>query len=175
MDDIVERLRNYADPSKKTDCRDTDDMCLQAADEIERLQTENQHLKAELYRLGRFISDNAPPAQPFNSKLKKCQKCGTQEGVHGGCDCGFLKAWESNREMARCSWCNLEMQTADDCPENRTVTFPDGSELLSIPYEGTGRCHDCGIKEGNYHHPGCDNEICPRCEGQLISCSCLYD
>ena len=46
MSDIVERLRNYADPSKTTDCRDTDDMCLQAATEIERLRTECDTLKA---------------------------------------------------------------------------------------------------------------------------------
>lgn len=37
------------------------------------------------------------------------------------------------------------------------------------------RCHDCGIKPGGFHHPGCDNERCPRCQGQLISCGCLGD
>ncbi len=23
-----------------------------------------------------------------------CTKCGTEEGVHGGCDCGYLAAWK---------------------------------------------------------------------------------
>lgn len=36
-------------------------------------------------------------------------------------------------------------------------------------------CHDCGIKEGNIHHFGCDMEGCPFCGGQLISCGCCYD
>jgi len=36
-------------------------------------------------------------------------------------------------------------------------------------------CHDCGVKEGQYHEPGCDCEICPICGGQLISCNCCYE
>jgi len=35
-------------------------------------------------------------------------------------------------------------------------------------------CHDCGIEEGKFHHPGCDMERCPFCGGQLISCDCCY-
>lgn len=39
------------------------------------------------------------------------------------------------------------------------------------------RCGDCGIKNkfGNFHHPGCDMEICPRCGQQQISCECVDD
>ena|SRR5947209_914134 len=37
------------------------------------------------------------------------------------------------------------------------------------------RCVDCRVKGGGYHHPGCHNERCPRCGGQLISCGCLDD
>ncbi|MEM3858781.1 MAG: hypothetical protein QW478_05170 [Candidatus Micrarchaeaceae archaeon] len=33
-------------------------------------------------------------------------------------------------------------------------------------------CHDCGVKEGQIHHWGCDVEVCPRCGKQLISCNC---
>ena len=36
------------------------------------------------------------------------------------------------------------------------------------------RCHDCGIIEGQLHETGCDMEICPFCNGQLISCKCVY-
>ena len=35
------------------------------------------------------------------------------------------------------------------------------------------RCHDCGVKDGGFHHPRCDSEICPKCGGQIITCGCL--
>lgn len=78
--------------------------------------------------------------------------------------------------MAICDHCQQEMLEADDCPANLAVQYPDGAELPSSTYhfnEPTGRCHDCNIRHGNHHHPGCDVERCPRCEGQLISCGCL--
>ncbi len=28
----------------------------------------------------------------------RCPKCGTNEGVHGGCDCGHLNAWTKLQE-----------------------------------------------------------------------------
>lgn len=36
-------------------------------------------------------------------------------------------------------------------------------------------CHDCGAENGQYHHPGCDSEECPRCGGQYIICDCRSD
>jgi len=36
-------------------------------------------------------------------------------------------------------------------------------------------CGDCGVAAGQYHHSGCDLEICPRCRGQAISCNCGDD
>ena len=76
---------------------------------------------------------------------------------------------------AICDYCNQDMSIADDCPENRTIVYPDMTKLPASTEhfdEPSGRCHDCNIKHGNYHHPGCDVERCPRCGGQLISCSC---
>jgi hypothetical protein len=37
------------------------------------------------------------------------------------------------------------------------------------------KCHDCGVREGEFHKPGCDMERCPFCGGQLISCDCAYE
>ena len=37
----------------------------------------------------------------------------------------------------------------------------------------TDNCHDCDAVEGLYHSLGCDVAVCPRCHGQLLSCSCL--
>ena len=75
--------------------------------------------------------------------------------------------------MAVCNWCDQDMLKVDDCSGNRMVKYPNGIVLPAIPYDYEGRCHDCGIFPGNYHHPGCDMEQCPNCKGQLISCGCL--
>ncbi len=33
----------------------------------------------------------------------------------------------------------------------------------------------CGVREGEFHIPGCDMEPCPFCGSQLISCDCPYE
>jgi len=73
---------------------------------------------------------------------------------------------------AICQDCKQDMMKAKSC----TVThlrFPNGEvfERRKDMY-GDKKCHDCGITKGGYHHAGCDNERCPRCGGQLISCDC---
>lgn len=68
--------------------------------------------------------------------------------------------------------------TVNTCEGNAEVEYPDGVKIASSDFhmaEESGRCHDCNIKHGGKHHPGCDAERCPRCNGQLISCGCLDD
>ena len=75
-----------------------------------------------------------------------------------------------------CDICEQEMLEADSCKSCPIVI--DGEDFEPVPYETDDpnhKCHDCGVKAGGIHHPGCDMECCPRCEGQLISCGCLEE
>ena len=83
------------------------------------------------------------------------------------------------------AWCNLCQKddgydaksgetVPDSCVPNE-ILAPDGRRFLAIPYghksEGWSRmgiippprCHDCRVKTGGFHHPGCDMERCPIC------------
>jgi hypothetical protein len=79
-----------------------------------------------------------------------------------------------------CGYCNKDMSEVSSCREvaitiNKEIykPVPYGQETR-INWESE-RCHDCSIKRGGLHHPGCDVEECPVCHGQLISCGCIDD
>ncbi|HTA46385.1 MAG TPA: hypothetical protein VK789_28275 [Bryobacteraceae bacterium] len=86
--------------------------------------------------------------------------------------------------MAICENCKQEMTTADGCTADRIQFTPDGKkatvhdrnrygkETRYPPPDPGRRCHDCGVSVGQFHHPGCDVEECPRCCRQLLSCPC---
>jgi hypothetical protein len=88
--------------------------------------------------------------------------------------------------MSVCETCNREMLVADGCIE-APFKLDDKTTFLRIRHgeekrHGSGfgarmpaqmRCHDCNAKKGQFHHPGCDMEECPKCHGQAICCGCF--
>jgi hypothetical protein len=81
--------------------------------------------------------------------------------------------------------CCFECAVEHDWP---TVAVKDASdELLAAADRHTvcaearammndrATCHDCGVREGQLHEPGCDMERCPFCGRQLITCGCAYE
>lgn len=84
--------------------------------------------------------------------------------------------------MTECSFCGQGMNEADSCTKN-AILYPvppedeiDGVYRLAIAYgeedvddwEAEGRCHDCGVPLGGFHHPGCDWERSPATGEQLL-------
>ena len=85
--------------------------------------------------------------------------------------------------MAVCKFCNGEMRddSVTTCTGNTAELNRIGDRTYEpVPYhpdygDEDHRCHDCNIKRGGLHHPGCDMERCPKCGGQIISCDCFRD
>jgi hypothetical protein len=76
--------------------------------------------------------------------------------------------------MAACDHCKLDMKLSATrtCVEVPVVSKRAGSKP-PLPYAGDReRCHDCNVERGGFHHPGCDDEKCPHCGQQVISCLC---
>jgi hypothetical protein len=82
-------------------------------------------------------------------------------------------------DMACCPVCKGEMRLGISCVTDPFVI--NGRVYDPIPWgheRRTGRrvanfaCRDCGVPPGAVHHHGCDQEECPVCHGQAISCSC---
>lgn len=76
--------------------------------------------------------------------------------------------------MAVCQDCNREMLTAPSCIVDVMILQGERFERDRVRRSigPAGRCGDCGVRPGGYHHPGCDLERCPRCRHQFITCGC---
>ena len=80
--------------------------------------------------------------------------------------------------MATCHDCNQDMTAAPTCSVE--VLLIDGASHRRRRWRPPRRasdlaCHDCGVAPGGLHHLGCEEERCPVCSWQLISCGCGQD
>lgn len=88
--------------------------------------------------------------------------------------------------MAVCDCCMQEMgdEATESCEADLDIlVLPNEEEkaLLSRfdrydPEVGLKRCHDCSVRPGGQHHPGCDTERCSICGQQAImGCEHTYE
>jgi hypothetical protein len=71
------------------------------------------------------------------------------------------------------------MTTAESCSVE--ALHLDGAPVPMVTWgrergwSTRGRCGDCGVMPGRFHHLGCDVQQCPLCARQMFSCGCRFD
>jgi len=90
------------------------------------------------------------------------------------------KAAKITWTWANCKACGQEMAPGNGCSIH-TYDMPNGEKWKRVAWGREQRyqapseneaCHDCNAMPGQYHHPGCDMEECPKCGNQLLMCDC---
>jgi hypothetical protein len=82
--------------------------------------------------------------------------------------------------MAICTSCQQEMHDKVGCTKTAFQDFDDNQPRQRIPFgtevnaigKNAENCPDCLVPCSALHHPGCDIEQCPRCNGQAVTCGC---
>ena len=121
--------------------------------------------------------------------MTECFACGRDMTDAAGCDADRTIEFADGETLAPVPFgehtqscaevvADLEQDIADG--GRGTLTVSDTKDMLEdfkdrwTPEEYNSRdCHDCGAAIGEYHHPGCDMEPCPRCGEQYAFCDCV--
>ncbi|WP_435345243.1 hypothetical protein [Haloarchaeobius sp. HRN-SO-5] len=85
-----------------------------------------------------------------------------------------------------CPVCLRSRQHSYGCREDRTIRFADGGVREPVAYgeeeefqpfesQPVAPCDRCNVMPEHFHHPGCPNEVCPKCGGRYIECPCATD
>ncbi len=98
-----------------------------------------------------------------------CDFCGRDMNDKRGCSCTHIKFEPQEGSVA-----SLGRNTTLILPRIRVGANGDMFNMQEYAEMKQDRCCDCGAPVGTFHHGCCDNETCPRCGNQLISCNC-YD
>ena len=85
--------------------------------------------------------------------MVKCQHCGKEMTKAKGCGC-------------------VEIEVDGEWYPRIRVGRPGDLAYGYREFHRGDRCGDCGAQFGQFHHPGCDMEACPKCGNQLLSCDC---
>ena len=73
--------------------------------------------------------------------------------------------------MPSCSFGELEVRSVQ-----RIKTYTIEERVYNrIPFDKERTCTGCGVRPGQLHIPGCEEELCPACRGLAAICGCAYD
>lgn len=73
--------------------------------------------------------------------------------------------------MQTCSVCQNDLIDRKPCLEDLYFQ-KDGNHIERIKFFGGRYCDVCQCPQGSHHHPGCTEERCPICFGELFECDC---
>lgn len=70
--------------------------------------------------------------------------------------------------MPTCAFAELEIRSVQ-----RIQTYTIDDRIYNrIP--ASDSCLVCGVRSGQLHIPGCENEPCPACHDKAAWCDCVY-
>ena len=115
--------------------------------------------------------------------MAECAACGQEMTEGAGCLVGVYDDFKDGVGRTRVRYGDeihegLRLQY-DQQPEIAVawgveVGAPWEEFLAAVVEQTTNTpCHDCAVGRGDWHHPGCDVEECPRCHLQALSCDCV--